>query len=336
MAESTLTLKRDDLLRAVSNMLGRGVDITNWDDADFATRVNMCVDIGCRWVYEPMLLPNESQAHIWSFMQPKLLSFPLTQPYATGTITVAAGVVTGSGTNFPAWAANGELVIAGVSYSVALRTSATSLTLDDTSVSAVAGTAYTLQQIDYVLPDLFGGFHGDLFLNQNATTLGYTLERASKEELLSYQKSGIADYAAQPCRFAVFAADQTGATDQKWLMSVWPAPDAAYTVSGFYVINPYRLTSALPYPMGGMQLSECLREAVLAAAEIEFDGAAGIHSQMFQQRLQAAISFDRQMSNPGILGQNLDRSHERLQWAKQGQRVQHVGLGITGYRAYPE
>lgn len=335
MAESTLTLKRDDLLRAVGNMLGRGVDITNWDDADFTTRVNMCVDIGCRWVYEPELLPNEAQVHIWSFMKPKLMSFALTQPYSTGTITIAAGVVTGSGTNFPAWAADGELVVNGVSYSVALRTSGTSLTLDNTAVTAAAGTKYTLQQIDYVLPDLFGGFEGDLYLNQNSTTLGYSLQRASKEELLSFQKSGIADYASQPVRFAVFAADQTGATDQKWLMTVWPAPDAAYTISGFYVINPYRLTSALPYPMGGLPLSECLREAVLGAAEIEFNGAAGIHVQMFQRRLQAAISYDRQVSNPGNLGYNGDSSYDKLQWAKQGQRVQHVGLGPTSYTGYP-
>ena len=93
MAESTLTLVRDDLLKAIGNMLGRGIDITNWDDADFTTRVNSCVDIGCRWVYEPDLLPNEAQVHMWSFMQPKLTSFDLNAPYSTGTVTIVAGVV---------------------------------------------------------------------------------------------------------------------------------------------------------------------------------------------------------------------------------------------------
>lgn len=332
MAESTLTLKRDDLRKAIGNMLGRGVDLTNWDDADFSTRVDMCVDIGCRMVYEPVVQPNEVHVHIWSFMQPKLASFSLTTPYSTGTITVAAGVVTGSGTVFPSWAANGELVVDGVSYTVATRASNTSLTLDDTSVTAAAGSAYTLQQVDYVLPELFGGFRGDIYLNQSPNSLGYVLQRSTKEELLSYQKSGIADFASQPCRFAVFAQDQTGATDQRWLLTVWPLPDAAYKISGYYTINPYRLTSALPYPMGGLPLSECLREAVLAAAETEFKGEPGIHMQLFQQRLQAAISFDRQMSNPGIIGQNNDLSHERAQWVKNGPRVVHAGLGDMTYR----
>lgn len=330
MAASTLTLTRDDLRKAVGNMLGLGIDITAWD-ADFVTRVDMCVDIGCRWVYEPEVLPGEAQVHVWSFMQPKLMAFSLSQPYSTGTVTVVAGVVTGSGTTFPSWAADGEFVVDGISYAVSTRDSATQLTLDDTSVTASAGSLYTLQQVDYTLPELFGGFFGDLYLNQTNNSLGYVLERGSKEELLNLQKSGIADFASQPCRYAVFAKDQTGAADQRYMLTVWPLPDAVYTLTGFYVFNPYRLTSALPYPMGGLPLSECLREAVLAATEVEFKGEAGIHNQLFRAKLQAAVSYDRQMSNPGLLGQNLDYSHQRDSWAKNGPRVIHAGLGNTTY-----
>lgn len=335
MSESTLSINRDDLLKAVGNMLGLGIDVVSWDDADFTTRVNMCVDIGCRWVYEPDLMPNEAQVHIWSFMQPRLTSFNLNQQYGTGTVTIVAGVVTGSGTVFPSWAADAELVVDGVSYSVASLIGDTLLNLDDTTVTAAAGTSYTLQQIDYVLPDLFGGFRGDLFLDQSSTSQGYVLQRTSKEELLALQKSGVADFASQPCRFSVFPQDQTGSSGQRWLMSVWPTADSAYTVSGYYTINPYRLTSSLPFPMGGLPLSECLREAVLGAAEIEFKGEAGIHTQMFQRKLQAAISYDRQMSNPGILGQNLDYSAARRNWLRQGPMVQHIGLGPTRYSGYP-
>jgi hypothetical protein len=265
-------------------------------------------------------------------MKPKMMSFSLSLPYSTGTVTIVAGVVTGSGTVFPSWAADGELYVNGVSYSVATRGGNTSLTLDNTSVSAPAGSSFTLQQVDYALPELFGGFHGsDLFLNQTATTLGFALERSTKEELLLLQKSGTADYASQPCKYAVFAKDQTGASDQRFMLTVWPLPDAAYTLCGYYVINPYQVTSALPYPMGGMPLSECLREACLAAAEIEFRGEAGVHMQMFQNRLKAAVSFDRQISNPGIIGQNLDHSYNRRDWNKLGPRVRHVGLGPTSY-----
>jgi hypothetical protein len=330
VAESTLTLTRDDLRKAVGNLLGLGIDITSWD-SEFATRVDMAVDIGCRWVYEPELIPGDAEVHIWSFMQPKLLAFTLNQPYATGTCTVSSGVVTGDGTVFPSWAADGEFVVGDISYAVASRDSDTQLTLEDTTVDAVAGSSYTLQQVDYTLPDLFGGFQGDLYLNQTNTSLGYILERSSKEELLQFQKSGIADFASQPARYAVFAKDQTGAADQKWQITVWPFPDAVYTITGFYVWNPYQLTSALPYPMGGLPLSECLREAVLAAAEVEFKGEAGIHNQLFRAKLQAAVSYDRRVSNPGLLGQNLDNSSNRAKWSRLGPRVMHVGLGDITY-----
>lgn len=330
MAESGLTILRDDLRKAIGNMLGRGIDPNVWP-ANFVTRVDAVVDIGCRMVYEPDILPDEFQVHIWSFMQPKLMAFALNGPYSTGTITIAAGVVTGSGTVFPSWAADAELIVDGVSYTVATRGGNTSLTLDDTSVAAAAGISFTLIQIDYVLPELFGGFLGDLVLSYTSTSLGYNLERGTKEELLSLQKGGIADFASQPCKFAVITKDQTGAADQRSLLTIWPLPDKAYTIAGFYVINPYRLTSALPYPMGGLPLSECLREACLAAAELEFMGTAGLHMQLFQNRLRAAVSYDRQMNNPGIIGQNLDRSHERDTFFKNGPRVIHAGLGPQTY-----
>ena len=330
MAASTLTLTRDDLRKAIGNFLGLGIDSTAWDNEQ-QTRIDMCVDIGCRMVYEPEVLPGEAQSHIWSFMQPKLFTFSLNQPYSTGTVTVTSGVVTGSGTTFPSWAADGEFVVGSVTYQVDTRDSDTQLTLVDTTVSAASGSTYTLQQVDYTLPELFGGFMGDLYLNQTSTSIGFIVRRASKDEVLELQRSGEADFSSQPCRYAVFAKDQTGAADQRWMLTVWPLPDAAYTLTGFYVFNPYRLTSSLTYPMGGLPLSECFREAVLAAAEIEFRGELGVHNQLFRSRLVAAVSYDRQMSNPGILGENRDRSHERQMWQRIGPRVMHIGTGPVTY-----
>lgn len=311
-------------------MLGVGIDLSNWE-ADFSTRVDMCIDIGSRNTYEPMIQPGEPHAHIWSFMQPRLTSFDINTTYSTGTVTIVAGAVTGSGTTFPSWAAAGELVISGVPYSVATRSSATSLTLDDTGVAAAAGTTYTLQQVDYVLPDLFGGFRGPLYLGGSSSVIGTELERCPIDNILGLRNEAVADFSAAPCKYAVFTEDQTGSSGQRWLMAIWPTSDAAYTISGMYVINPYQLTSSLTYPLGGMPLAECLREACLAAAELEFKGEAGIHTTMFGPRLATAISMDRQMNNPGIIGQNLDRSAERRRWRMIGPRVSHIGLGDMSY-----
>lgn len=337
MAESTLSLTRNDLRKAISNMLGTGIDLSSLD-ADQSTRIDLCVDIGCRNVYEPAIQPGDAQAHIWSFMQPRLTSFDINAPYSTGTVTIVAGVVTGSGTTFPSWAASAELSVGGASYTVASRGGDTSLTLDDTGVTAAAGSSYVLQQLDYTLPDLFGGFLGDLYLDNSDDTLGVTLQRIPYDgpgSILELRKGGVADYNAQPCHYAVVAEDQTGTGGQRWLLAIWPTADTAYTVSGRYIINPYQLTSTYTYPMGGLPLAECLRESCLAAAELEFKGEAGIHTAMFQQRLRTAISFDRQVSNPGNLGQNRDYSRERRRWMRIGPRTEHVGLGATSYTGYP-
>lgn len=341
MAESTLSLTRTEFRKAIANMLGLGIDSSAWD-ADFSTRVDMCIDIGCRNVYEPAIQPGEIHTHIWSFMQPTLTSFDINATYSTGTVTVTphatGSVVSGAGTTFPTWAGSGELVLDGVPYSVLSWTSTTALKLDDVDVTAAALSTYVLRQVDYVLPDLFGGFRGDLYLGGSSSVMGQTLQRIpydGRGSILERRNNTTNDFSAQPTCYAVFPADQTGATGQRWMMAIDPVSDAAYTVSGVYTINPYQLSSTYTYPMGGLPLAECLREACLSAAELEFKGEAGIHTAMAAQRLRTAISLDRQWSNPGVLGRNLDMSAERRRWNRLGPRVQHLGINAVSYTGYP-
>ena len=119
-------------------------------------------------------------------------------------------------------------------------------------------------------------------------------------------------------------------TFQKQLLRLWPTANAAYTISGIYTINPYRLTSALPYPMGGLPLSECLREACLAACELEFKGEPGIHMGMFMKRLQSAVSRDRQMNTRGCLG-NMNQGVWGNSQHRRGPNAVHIGLNDQLY-----
>lgn len=70
--------------------------------------------------------------------------------YETGTVAIAAGVVTLSGGTFPANAAAGVLTVDGNTYSIASRDGNTQVTLDDTTVTVSAGAAYTLTSNPYV------------------------------------------------------------------------------------------------------------------------------------------------------------------------------------------
>ncbi len=65
-------------------------------------------------------------------------------PYSTGTVTVSSGVVTLDSGVFPSWAARGYFKVNGLTYTVSVRTDNTHITLDDLTVTASSGTAYSI------------------------------------------------------------------------------------------------------------------------------------------------------------------------------------------------
>lgn len=311
MAESTLSISRVDLLRAVGRYLSVGRDSTTWD-ANTRSDINDVVDIGCRKFYHPPVLPGETNSHDWSFLRPVLQNFSVNAGYSTGTITISSGVVTLSGGTWPSWAADGLVLVNGYGMSVNTRDSNTQLTLDSLVENYSAGTKYALTNVDPTLPDLFGGFIGDLTFTHNARTYGRHLIRTTMDEILTLRQQPLVS--SFPQLYAVHPKPQTGETPQRWTMSIWPNVDRSYTITGKMSINPYQLTADKPYHMGGMPFGECLRESCLAAAETEIEGEVGIHSAAFMRELQSAVSYDRRVSNPGVLGNQNVSSHAYAPW----------------------
>lgn len=306
MAESTLSITRTQLRLAVGRFLGAGRDATQWS-ADFSADVDDVIDKGCRNFYGPPVLPGERASHAWSFMRP-LLTTTLNAAQTSSTVTISSGVATLAAGTWPLWAASGVLVIDNVPYTVNTRDSSTVLTLNDLTLTAAAGTTYSLQQDDYDLPDLFGGFVGRLAFSADTNVLAQPLQETGIGNILAWRQSNVSSVAMQPKWFAAHVSDQTGAAGTRWTLSVYPSPDEAYSLVGEYFIDPYQLTSALPYPMGGEPHAETLLESCLAAAEINFKGGRGEHYAEFTTRIAASVSLDRQRSMPDILGYNGDAS----------------------------
>lgn len=71
--------------------------------------------------------------------------------YATGTVSVSAGVATLTGGTWPAWAAQGTLRISNRRYKVNTRDSDTQITLYDTSASESAGSSYSIVRASLTL-----------------------------------------------------------------------------------------------------------------------------------------------------------------------------------------
>lgn len=241
--ESTLSLTRDDLRKAVGIYAGFGPTWSSYS-ADDQAQVDLTIDAGLRSFYDPLPLPGEKESHVWSFRTP-VLSLPL-----------------------------------------------------------------VADQLDYDLPDDFAGLVDHrAYLSpddQSWTEINVT----NPIRMLNLRQRDTAAYSGAPTLVAVQVKNTNGQTPTRWQLMVWPAPDSDYSVRMRYSSSPYQLSAGQPYPLGGQPHAETIREAVLAAAEREFDGELGIHNQQFAMRLLSSVSIDRRASGPAYLGYNADRSGE--------------------------
>jgi hypothetical protein len=69
VAESGLSLARNDLRNAVGFYAGFGLDYAQYSTDQLAI-TDKIIDIGCRKFYQPPPIPGERTTHVWSFLQP--------------------------------------------------------------------------------------------------------------------------------------------------------------------------------------------------------------------------------------------------------------------------
>lgn len=69
MAESTLSVNREQLRESVGFFLNFGTDYTAYSPERLAI-VDACIDSGMRTFYDPPPLPGEKTSHVWSFKTP--------------------------------------------------------------------------------------------------------------------------------------------------------------------------------------------------------------------------------------------------------------------------
>ena len=72
MAESTLSITRTDIRRAIGRYLPIARTPASWLGTDTDTDVNDIIKSGERNFYRPPILPGERMSHTWSFLEPVL------------------------------------------------------------------------------------------------------------------------------------------------------------------------------------------------------------------------------------------------------------------------
>lgn len=261
-------------------------------------KADAVVQRAVRKFYSPRPQGRDKYAHEWSFLRP-VKTLTTRAEYNTGTVTISSGVVTGSGTTFASWMADGEMTHNGSLYTIASFTNTTTITLDDTTVTDATARSYSITQRIYDLPSDFVMLDGPLTYAYGETVLLDPIEVVGEWQIRQKYQDTLAF--GRPVLAAVRAKDATSGFE----IMLWPSPNAAYSIEYRSRINPSALSDSNTTPYGGAEHYHTIVAAVQAEAELE-NGEPAHFVELYDRQLSASISLDRKAQSPDTLGYNYD------------------------------
>lgn len=290
----SLSLRNDEILSSIGSVLGINRDASQFDSQTL-TDCRQIIRDALRLFYSPP--PLDGLVHQWRFLEKPFFASS-NDAYSTGTIAIGGGTVTGVGTNFPVWAANGVLRVDGHTLFVTARASGTGLTVNNNTIAVTAGTAYELHQWKFDLPADFGDFTGGVIYNHG--TVGRPLRNVMAHEI---QLRYVANFqTGHPCMFSIIPAGP-GAVGQSYF-SIWPTMDDDSTISATYRSVPFDNlhasdlldAAALLTVQADPVHAGTLLEAIRAEADAFYNDRHedSVHYQRFITRLRASVTYDRQ------------------------------------------
>jgi hypothetical protein len=261
------------------------------------TRIGYCITDGLRRVYA---------SHDWSFFKP-LVDVTTTAPYATGTITIASGVVTLVGGTFPSWAANSILRVNNKYYSVASRLSNSQISLDDITVTVSSASAYQIARTDIPMDIAFDSVANDSDLTYYPGPDQWFPSVCNRHDATIRKLETTNPEFGRPAYYSVRTDRFDPNVGSRKSLAFYPAPDAAYVLRVPMILRPVDLSDANPYPIGGEMLSQVFLEACLAAAEHNYEEREHVHEKRYLEMIALAIRNDQDRSSPTSLGQDMPR-----------------------------
>lgn len=260
--------------------------------ADQLTKIGDCIHDGLNRVYA---------AHEWSLFRP-VVDVTTIAPYVTGTITIAAGVVTLSGGTFPSWAADGILMVNSRYYSVASRGSNTQITLDNTSVTVATASSYSLAKPEIDMPAAFDSVANDSDLAYYPGEDSWYRPVNWRHDATIRSLEASNPEFGRPCAYSVRTKTFDPTVGSRKALVFYPAPDAAYVMRVPMILRPIDLDESNEYPIGAEMLSQVILEACLASAEHNYEEREHVHEKRFMEMIALAIRNDQERSSPTSLG----------------------------------
>ena len=269
--------------------------------SDQQSDIGDCLNDGLRRVYA---------AHNWSFLRP-LADVVTTAPYATGTVTIASGVVALAGGTFPSWAAAGVLKVSNRYYSVASRGSDTQITLDDTSVTVASAAGFQLARPEIALDATFDSVSNDSDLTYYPSAESWYPPVKWRHDATIRHLEGTNPEFDRPVFYSVRTVSFDPTVGSRKVLALYPAPDKVYTLRVPMILRPVLLDAVNLYPIGGEVLAQVMLEACLASAEVNFEEREHVHEKRFMELIGLAIREDQERSSPTSLGSDNPRSERR-------------------------
>lgn len=282
-----------------------------------------CINDGLRRVYS---------AREWSFFRP-VVDVVTTAPYATGTVTVAAGVVTLAGGTFPSWAADGIFMVNSSYYSVASRDSDTQVTLDSTSVTIASAASYQLARPEIPMPAAFDAVASDSDLTYYPSPQCWYPPVRQRHDVTIRQLEADNPEFDRPVFYSVRNVEFDPTVGSRRVLAMYPAPDQAYMLRVPMILRPVMLDEENQYPVGGEMLSQVILEACLASAEHNFEEREHVHEKRFMEMMGLAIRNDEDRSSATSLGPDAPRGERSRfnvfdsDYRAREQRIGYLTLG---------
>lgn len=265
-------------------------------------KVDSLIQRGIAQFLNPESLPG-ARSHRWTFMYPET-TITLSAAYNTGTIEIASGVVTLTTGTFPSWAAEGDLVVSGTSYSVNTRDSDTQVTLDDLTVTVASGTAYTLQRNTYDLPSTVRSIEGG-FTYRPGNNAWHKVQLMSEHQIREQKQWD--DSSGYPQVAAVLPKTYAAATGSVKQVKFFPAPDSAYILTYRHCLQFTELAAA-QYPPGDIEHAQTILMSCFSILNPQ------AYMEKYMTMLNSSVELDQNEQQAEYLGQNYDHSDSAAEY----------------------
>lgn len=157
---------------------------------------------------------------------------------------------------------------------------------------------------DVLLPDDFGGIVGPIEFSTGDSAWG-SVKIVDPTEIDHYRGLSTAGTVKSWPRYVAIRTlkqEQTGGQQKE--LTMWPESDDGYVLRIKFKVRPENLTAIREYPYGGVEHAETILAACEAEAELFMDDERGVHWEKYQERLAASVAIDSRANRAEYLGYN--------------------------------